>query len=70
MEKIHQDSRMKYIRMVGELTYASRINLYKILGSLEWSAYYCAYILQVFDHVGKERRPLLINTLITLYVTR
>jgi hypothetical protein len=70
MEKIHESSRIKYIRMVGELTYATRINLYKVLGSLDWSDFYCAFMLELFDHVGKERRELLIHTTVTLYGNR
>jgi len=70
MELIHESCRMKYIRMVGGLTYATRINLYKTLASLDWSEFYCAFMLTLFDHVGLERRELLVNTVITLYSNR
>jgi hypothetical protein len=70
MEKIHEDYRIKYIRMIGELTYATRLNLYKILGSLDWTPFICGYMLEVIDRVGVSRRERLINTIVTFYVTR
>ena len=70
MEKIHADFRMIYIRMVGELTFKTRINLYKILESLEYSQHICGYLLAVFEHVGQPRRELIINSVVTFYVTR
>lgn len=70
MASIHVDYRMMYIKMVGELTYATRINLYKLLASLEYTRHICGYLLDLFAHVGTHRRERVINTAITFYVTR
>ena len=70
MERIHEDYRIKYIRMVGELSYATRLNLYKILASLGWSRHVCGYMQELFALVGNDRRERLINTIVTLYHTR
>lgn len=70
IEKIHQDFKYRYIRIVPELKYTTRINMYKVLSSLHWTKDSCALLLELLDGVGPERRDVLINSIITFYPDR
>jgi hypothetical protein len=51
IDNIPHELRLKYAPFVADLTLATRINLYKVLDSLDWTEEFCRIVLDVMGHV-------------------
>lgn len=69
IDNIPHELRLKYAPFVADLTLATRIKLYKVLDSLDWTYDFCRIVLNVMGHVRKYLE-IFVNYSINLSVSR